>query len=133
VEVMGTERFFNNHHSAGRTIMDLRTIMRNSLYFGIGAISMTREKVEETVSELVKKGEMTRGEGKHFAEEVTKSVDKARKEIDKQVQMGTKKTAKALNLVTREELKKLERKITKLNSELKKLSASSGVKKKKSK
>ncbi len=105
--------------------MDLRTIMRNSLYFGIGAISMTREKVEETVSELVKKGEMTRGEGRRFTDEVTKSIDKAKKEIDARIQKGTKKAAEALNLVTREELKKLERKVSRLSNELKKQSPSS--------
>jgi polyhydroxyalkanoate synthesis regulator phasin len=81
---------------------------------------MTREKVEETVSELVKKGEMTKGEGKRFTDEVTKSIDKAKKEIDARIQTGTKKAAEALNLVTRDELKKLERKVTRLSNELKK-------------
>ena len=109
--------------------MDLRSIMRNSLYFGIGAISMTREKVEELVSELVKKGEMTKGEGRRFAEEVTKSVDKARKEIDNQIQKGTKKATEALNLATRDELKRLERKIKKISGDLKKLSMGSQGKK----
>jgi polyhydroxyalkanoate synthesis regulator phasin len=109
--------------------MDLRSIMRSSLYFGIGAISMTRERAEEFVSELVKKGEISKGEGSRFVDEVTKSVDKARKEIDIQVHKGTKKAAAALNLVTRDELKKLERKISKMGRDLKKLSADSQGKK----
>jgi polyhydroxyalkanoate synthesis regulator phasin len=81
---------------------------------------MTREKVEETVSELVKKGEMSKGEGKRFTDEVTKSIDKAKKEIDTRIHTGTKKAAEALNLVTRDELKTLERKVTRLSNELKK-------------
>ncbi len=113
--------------------MDLRTIMKNSLYFGIGAISMTREKVEEVVSDLVKRGEMTKGEGKRLTDEVTRAVDRARKEIDSQIHKGTKKTAEALNLVTMDELKKLDRKIDRLRVELRKLSAEAAAKKKKKK
>lgn len=99
--------------------MDLRTIVRDSFFFGIGAISMTREKVEELVSELVKRGEMTRGEGKRLAEELTGAIDRARKEIDRQISKGTKSAAEALNLVTREEMKELERKVARLNEDLK--------------
>jgi polyhydroxyalkanoate synthesis regulator phasin len=113
--------------------MDLRTIMRNSLHFGIGAISMTREKVDELVSELVKKGEMTKGEGKRLADEVTGVIDRAKKEIDTHIHNGTRKAAEALNLVTMDELKKLDRKINRLRADLRKLSAESPAKGKKKK
>jgi polyhydroxyalkanoate synthesis regulator phasin len=101
--------------------MELRTIIRNSVYFGVGAISMTREKVEEVVAELVKKGEMTRGEGKRFSDEVIRSIERARKDIDSRIQKGTRKATEALNLVTQDEIKRLERRINRLRSDLRKV------------
>jgi polyhydroxyalkanoate synthesis regulator phasin len=101
---------------------DLGTMVRNSLYFGIGAISLTRERVEELVGDLIKKGEMSSKEGKRFSEEVTDSIDRARKEIDERVRRRTRKAAEALNLVTRDELVKIDRKVSRLRSDLRKLS-----------
>ena len=111
--------------------MDFKAVIRNSLHFGVGAISSTREKVEEIVAELVKKGDLTRVEGVRFADEVTRSIDKAKKEIDNQVQKGTRKAAEALNLVTQDDLKKLDRKISRLRSDMKKMSGASAGKTKK--
>jgi len=111
--------------------MDFKTVIRNSLHFGVGAISSTRERVEEIISELVRKGELTRVEGVRFTEEITRSIDKAKKEIDNQIQKGTRKAAEALNLVTQDDLKKLDRKISRLRSDMKKMSGASGEKTKK--
>jgi polyhydroxyalkanoate synthesis regulator phasin len=110
--------------------MDLRTIIRNSVYFGVGAVSMTREKVEELIGDLVRRGELSSGEGKRFSDELTRSIEKARKDLDARIRSGTRKAAEALDLVTRDDIRRLDRRIDRLGADLRKWTPETDGKKK---
>lgn len=89
----------------------------------IGAIHLSKEKVEELLDELVKKGEMTASEKtdalKKFAEKVETSTGKAKEAVEKQVELAMNK----LNLLARidklaERVENLEKELTMLKSKL---------------
>lgn len=55
--------------------------LKNILYQGLGIIAITKDKVEQAVSDLVEKGKLTREEGKKFAEELRSETKKAGEEF----------------------------------------------------
>ncbi len=87
----------------------------------IGALHLSKERLEEMMDELVKKGEMTSSEKaealKRLAEKVESSTEKAKEAIEKQVE----NTMKKLNLLAKidrlaERLDLLEKEIAELKS-----------------
>ena len=50
--------------------------------FGIGVISLTKEKVDEFAREIIKKGEMSKEEAEKFVNEVLSEKEKHIKELE---------------------------------------------------
>lgn len=47
-------------------------MMRKAIYFGLGALSLTKDKAEKFFNEMVEKGEVSREEAKTFVDEAIK-------------------------------------------------------------
>ncbi|MCK4437303.1 phasin family protein [bacterium] len=85
---------------------------------GLGALVISEEKVRELTRELIKRGELKKGEAPKFIKEVLKKTSKSRKEIEKGISQAIKKALANLPLVSRDELKKLEKKVEKLEKKV---------------
>ena len=68
--------------------------------FGIGVISLTKEKVEEFAQEMIKKGDMSKEEAQRFVKEVLSEKEKQAKEfedkIDERVKENLNKSGVAM-------------------------------------
>jgi polyhydroxyalkanoate synthesis regulator phasin len=95
--------------------------LRRLFLTGIGALTLTKEKVEEIVEMLVKKGEITAEEGRQFVRDVLKRVEEGRKVLEEKIEMGVKKMIEKADLVTKEELKDLSKRVTLLEEKIKDL------------
>lgn len=105
----------------------MQDIIKKAFLAGVGALSLTRERAQRVVKELVEQGQIREQEGKKVLAEVMQKVDAARKDVQKTV--GTQVTAAygKMNLATQAQIKKMEQRIRELERELGK---KSGTKKK---
>ena len=95
-------------------------LFRKGLHLGIGAISITREKAEKAVQELVKKGEVTSEEAKNLVEQMVERGREERQHLQDAITAEWEKIRKDSRFVTREEFIKLEERIIALEEKLEK-------------
>jgi poly(hydroxyalkanoate) granule-associated protein len=88
--------------------------IKKTMLVGVGLAAVTREKIEEIVSELVKKGELSEKEGKEMVDELVEKSKKVKKDLDKKVEKIVADTLNKLNIPTRDELTELKKKIDEL-------------------
>ena len=89
-------------------------LLKKTMYAGIGLAYLTKEKVEEISQELVKKGELSEKEAKEFFNELAKKSEDTRKAVEERIEKMIKSTLQRLDLVTRDDLSALKKRITKL-------------------
>ena len=85
--------------------------IKKTMLVGAGLAAMTREKIEGTIDELVKKGELSEKEGKELVDELVEKSRKYKKDLEGKVEKIVTDTVKKLNIPTRDELTALKKKI----------------------
>ena len=98
----------------------MQDFLRKVFNLGLGVFSVTKEKVEEIVKELVKKGEVSQEEGKKLVNELLEKGEKTRKELEAQIEKIVKGIIERLDLATRKELNELKSEIEQLKEKLNK-------------
>jgi len=83
---------------------------------GVGFVAMTKEKIEEHVKELVKKGKLTEKEGHELAEEMFDRSQQARKDLEKQVEEWVQQALQTRQIASKEDVEKLAARIEKLEA-----------------
>lgn len=91
--------------------------IRKTLLAGIGV----PEKVKELVDELVKKGELSKSQGAKLVKEWSDKMSKSGEELSKKPTEIMHKTLEKINIATKDDVEKLNRKILSLSARLKKL------------
>jgi polyhydroxyalkanoate synthesis regulator phasin len=94
--------------------------LRKMALLGMGIAALTREKAEQLADELVKKGEITEDESSEFIKDLMKRSEQQKNELEKKIEIEMKKAAGRLNLASKDDLKKLEKKIAALEKKKKK-------------
>ena len=97
---------------------EMSDILRKMGLFGIGVISITKEKVEELSRELIQKGELSQEEGKKFVHDVLAEKEKQVKEIEKQANTKVQEFINKSGIVTKKDIQALEKKIEELEKKL---------------
>ncbi|QQG64435.1 phasin family protein [Desulfobulbus oligotrophicus] len=92
----------------------MKEVLKNFMYAGIGAAFMTKEKIEELKSELIAKGKMSQEEGRQFVDDLLRKSEKAKDQLDLWITKRVEDRVKQLNLVTKDEMAELQRKIEEL-------------------
>jgi polyhydroxyalkanoate synthesis regulator phasin len=82
---------------------------------GLGAISMTRERAEQIFDEYVSRGKVEKESRSGFIKAVMDTADKNRQELEKLIAKQIRETIEHLNLPTRDDIKRLEKKLDKLS------------------
>lgn len=93
-------------------------IARKAFLMGVGALSMTKEKAEQLVNEMVQKGELSQKEAQDF---ISKIVDRGREE-QKQIKDWFREEIKRMlaeaPVVSRTEYEKLEARLARLEAKM---------------
>ena len=82
--------------------------------FGIGVISLTQEKVEEFSQEMIKKGELSREEGKKLVKDILSEREKQVKDLEDKINDRVRDTLEKSGVVMKSDISALEKKIEKL-------------------
>ena len=88
----------------------MRKHLRKAVLFGMGVLSMTRDKIEEFVKELEKEGKITEKEGRKLVEDLLKDAKNKQKEIMNTLRKETKRIVDKSPLATKEDIKSLKKK-----------------------
>lgn len=97
--------------------MTVFEIARNALLAGLGV----QEKVKEFVDELVKKGELSDSQGAKLVKEWSEKADKSTEDISKSFSDLMTKTLDKMNLPTRDDVEKINKKLNSLEAKIRKL------------
>jgi len=92
-------------------------VIKKAMLVGLGA----QEKAKEFVEELVKAGELSKSEASTLVKEWSAKAEESTKEFDKRVKETVANILEKLNIPSREDMEKLEKKVQALNARLKKL------------
>lgn len=91
--------------------------VRNALLAGFGV----QEKLKEFIDELVKKGEISESQGAKLVKEWSEKADKTSDQFSKSLSDIVNKTMEKMNLPTKEDIEKLNKKVQTLSARVKKL------------
>lgn len=105
------------------------SVIKNIMLFGVGVASLTREKVEEAVEDLIKRGEIASADRGKAIEELQHKAQAAAAEIRKMVDERIEAVSQKLRWT--DELNRLEAEIKELNGRIDKLEAAKKTKPKK--
>jgi polyhydroxyalkanoate synthesis regulator phasin len=94
---------------------NLQENLKKYFYSGVGLASHTAEVVQKGVNELVKKGKVSEADGKKLVGEAIKKVEARRPEIEAKYNEAVHKFVK----LTTAEVSKLQKRIEKLEGQLK--------------
>lgn len=93
-------------------------ILRKTLAAGIGALSLTRERLEKVMNELVEKGEVTKEEAREFVKELAEKGEQEREALQKTIRMEMERIRGAMGLISGDDLRKLEERLQRIEEKL---------------
>ena len=96
----------------------MEKILKKILYTGVGFMSLTVEKMSETIKELTKDGKISEKEGKKIMTDFSNNTDSKKDEIEDQFKKIVNKIMKSLNFVRQSEVEKLEERLADLEKQL---------------
>ena len=88
--------------------------IKKMIFIGAGLASMTAEKIEEAVAEIVKKGEISEKQGRELVKDLLERSAKARKEMGERIEKMIGDTLSRLKIPTRKEIDELKARIERL-------------------
>ncbi len=89
-------------------------IIKKVTFTGLGLAFLTKEKLEELAKEIIEKGKLSEKEGKDFYEELKKRSETAKKDMEEQLEDLVNKAIEKMNLVTKDDVAKLEDQVKEL-------------------
>jgi polyhydroxyalkanoate synthesis regulator phasin len=93
-------------------------MMKRALFLGLGVLSLTREKAEKVIKEMVEKGDISADEGGSFVDDLIKRGEEANEELKKFIKEEINYKQQELSVVTREEFEELKKRVDNLEMRL---------------
>jgi polyhydroxyalkanoate synthesis regulator phasin len=87
-------------------------LIKKTFYTGLGVVALTKEKIEELADELVEKGKLSESDVKKFVDDLFEKSESAKDQVKKHVEKITEDTLNKMNLVTKDNLDALEKRLT---------------------
>lgn len=94
----------------------MRDLINKGLAFGLGLAVVSKEQIEKVVDELVKKGEVSAAESKELMRELLEKGEAEKKEMNARIHDQLKNILKELNIPTRADIERLEKRIQDLEN-----------------
>lgn len=97
--------------------MTVAEIIKKAMLAGLGA----QEKAKEFVDELVKAGELSKSDASSLVKEWVSKAEDSRKEFDHKIKDAMAASLEKLNIPTRDDIEKMEKKLQNISARLAKL------------
>ncbi|CDN44242.1 hypothetical protein BN871_EM_00020 [Paenibacillus sp. P22] len=96
----------------------MKDLMNKAFSLGLGLAASTREQAEKLAQELSARGDMSKADSQQFVSSMIQRGQEAKGSLETFVRERVKAVTDELNLVHREELQRLEKRIADLESRL---------------
>lgn len=96
----------------------LETIEK-ALLAGMGAVSLTQKKAEEFIQEVKQRYNVSEEEGKALLDKLQEAARENQKKLEELAKQEVRNACERLGVVTLEEFEKLQKKVQKLEKQLK--------------
>jgi len=97
----------------------MEELLKKLILAGIGALELTREKAEEVIEELFKRGKIVYQEKKNLLQELAKRGEEQKERLEKVVEKVVERVISRTTIATKNDIKKLEEKLEKLEKKIK--------------
>ncbi|HHX40898.1 MAG TPA: hypothetical protein GX715_13130 [Armatimonadetes bacterium] len=94
----------------------MRTMLDKALDLAFGAADMTRERAQAIVDELIRRGEATREQSNTMVEDLLRRGQQQREELRTLIRREVSDTMSRMNMATRDDTARLERRIQELET-----------------
>jgi len=94
----------------------MKDLINKGLALGLGLAVASKEQIEKLVDELVKKGEVSAAESKELIRELFEKGEAEKKEMNGRIHEQLDKLLKELNIPTKADMERLERRIQDLEN-----------------
>jgi len=95
----------------------MHTLFERSFLAGIGLLSMTHEKAQKIVDELIQRGEVQRGDAKEWVERLVQRGDEERQAIHKLIHDEVRSALDELGVATKQDVQDLVARIDALDKQ----------------
>jgi polyhydroxyalkanoate synthesis regulator phasin len=102
--------------------MTVAEIIKRAMLAGLGA----QEKAREFVDELVKAGELSKSDASSLVKEWVSKAEDSRKELDNKMKEAISASFEKLNIPSRADIEKIEKKLQNISVRLTKLESTEG-------
>jgi polyhydroxyalkanoate synthesis regulator phasin len=92
----------------------MRSLVEKSLDLAFGAVALTRDRAQEFVDELVKRGEAARDESGNLVDDIMRRGQKQREEVQTMIEREVTDALSRMNVATRDDIARMERRIQEL-------------------
>lgn len=99
----------------------MTNMIKKGLTLGLGLVVTTKEQAEKIVDELVKRGELKQEESKEFIEEILEKGKGTKIELEQIINKKTTELLGELNVATKKDIERLEKRIVRLENQQNKL------------
>lgn len=89
-------------------------LIKKGVLMGLGAATLTKEKAEQFVDELVKKGELSKDERPKVVQDLLDKAEEQEKELYDKISGQVNKAIAKLDIPTKKDFERLEKKIESL-------------------
>lgn len=89
-------------------------LFEKTLYLGLGIFSMTKERAEEIIDDLVEKGKVSKDESAKAVRDLMDRAEKEKSHFDKKLNQTVEDTVKHLHLATQKDIDEINKKLDKL-------------------
>ena len=93
-------------------------IIKKSIYLGLGAATVTREKIEAFVDELIEKGQLSKDKKTEAIKEIFEKIEKEEKEIKTKIDNTVTETMNKIGIVAKSEYDKLLKRVEELEKKI---------------
>jgi len=100
---------------------DMKDLLQKAWLFGLGVLDATKEKVEEVVQEMVRRGEITMQEGPETMKQLLNKAQQAQTALVDKVKELVNKALTEARPAKAADLEALEKRLAALEEEVKKL------------
>ncbi len=102
--------------------MTVADVIKRAMLAGLGA----QEKAKEFVDELVKAGELSKSDGASLVKEWVSKAEEGRKDLDARIKDAMAAAMEKLNIPSRDDIEKMEKKLQNISARLAKLEGGNG-------
>lgn len=93
-------------------------LIKKAVYTGMGAASLTKEKIDEFSRELIHVGKLSEQEGEKLVNELRKKADESKESLRQQTELVVETALQRMQLAKLSDVQRLESEIAVLRNEL---------------